>query len=299
MSKIKLGGQAVIEGIMLKGSNYWTLGIRNPDNQIEIQSESLNKSGKFVFLWKLPLFRGIKALGEAFSLGFKALSISAYKAAETEEEGAELSSWHMAVAVIIAVLMSSALFIVTPAFFVKFLYGTSLSPISINILEGALKIMMLAGYIGGISFMPDIKRVFEYHGAEHAVIHAFERNEELMPSEKMAQNVRHVRCGTSFLMLVMITSILVFSLLGRPPFIERVLYHLAIVPLVAGISYEIIKFAGNHSENKYVRLLMLPGLTMQKMTTRVPDTDQLEVAIATLKELVRLEKSKITKDVQN
>lgn len=298
MSKIKLGGQAVIEGIMLKGDNYWTLGIRNQNNEIELQSEPLKKSTKLEALWKLPLFRGIKALFEAFTLGYKTLSISAYKSAEVdEEEGSELSAWHMALAIAIAMVMATGLFVVTPAFFIKFLYTTNLSSISINILEGSLKILILAAYIGTISLMPDIKRVFAYHGAEHAVIHAFERDEELVPSEKMAQNVRHVRCGTSFLMLVMITSILIFSLLGKPPFLERILYHLAIVPLVAGVSYEIIRFAGKHSESKYVEILMFPGLTMQKMTTRIPDQAQLEVAIATLKELVRLEEGGKTDEV--
>lgn len=292
MSKMKLGGQAVIEGIMLKSENYWTLGIRNQNNEIELQSEILKKSKRFETLWKLPLFRGIKALGEAFTLGYKTLSISAYKAAETEEEdGEELTPWHMAIAIIIAMSAATGLFVITPAFFIKFLYTTNLSSVAINILEGSLKIFILAAYIRVISFMPDIKRVFEYHGAEHAVIHAVEKGEELVPNDKMAQNIRHMRCGTSFLMLVMITSVLIFSLLGKPPFLTRVLYHLAIVPFVAGISYEIIKFAGNHSDNKLVQILMVPGLTMQRMTTRVPDTGQLEVAIATVKELIRLEES--------
>lgn len=300
MSKIKLGGQAVIEGIMLKGENYWTLGIRNQNNEIEIESESLKKSDKLAKFWKLPLLRGIKALGEAFTLGYKALSISAYKAAETEEEeGSELNAWHMGLAIIVAMVMATGLFVVTPAFFIKFLYTTDLSSFSINILEGSLKILILVAYISVISLMPDIKRVFAYHGAEHAVIHAYERGEELIPSENMAQNVRHVRCGTSFLMLVMITSILIFSLLGKPPFLERILYHLAIVPLVAGVSYEIIKFAGKHSESKYVQLLMFPGLTMQKLTTRIPDEAQLEVGIAALKELVRLEESPERIDVKS
>lgn len=288
-SHIKLGGQAVIEGIMLKSKNFWTLGLRLPDGSIHLESNELKGSVKLKAFWRLPVIRGTKALIEALSLGYKALSISAFKAAEDVEGEAELGAGHMALAIVVAVAMTTLLFIATPAFFARILYNTSLTPFFINLIEGLIKISILVGYIGIISRLPDIKRVFEYHGAEHAVIHAYERNEPMEPNKKMADNIRHVRCGTSFLVLVMITSIIIFSMMGRPPFIERILLHLAIVPLVAGISYEIIKYAGNHSNKLIVKLIMLPGMNLQRMTTRRPADDQLEVAIQTLNELVRLE----------
>lgn len=296
MKRLRLGGQAVIEGIMLKSENFWALGTRNFNDDIEVQTNPLNPSKLNIF-WKMPFIRGTKALVDAIGLGFKALTISAQKAAETENKAgeieSELSTGHMVIAIGSAVIAAVVLFIVLPAFFVKFLYTTSFPNFLINLIEGIIKVGILVGYIASISLMSDIKRIFEYHGAEHAVIHIYEMDEELVASPEMAKNIRHVRCGTSFLMLVMIVSIFIFSLLGRPPFFERVLYHLAIIPLVAGVSYEIIRFAGNHQNNKFVRLIMIPGLTLQRLTTRIPDNEQLEVAIETLKELVRLEESRI------
>jgi uncharacterized protein YqhQ len=217
----------------------------------------------------------------------KALTASAQHAALEEEE--ELKGWHMGVVIILTVLASVGMFIVAPAFFAKFLYQRINSPFLINILEGIFKISILVGYIWSISRLKDIARVYQYHGAEHAVIHAYENGEELIASDAMAENTRHMRCGTSFLLMVMMISIVFFSLLGKPPFALRVLYHLAIVPFIAGISYEIIKLAGRNSDNKLIRLIMVPGLALQRMTTRIPSTDQLDVAIAALKELIRVE----------
>lgn len=289
MDKIKLGGQAVIEGIMLKSAHFWTLGLRLPDGSIHVESKPLTAGQRLKRLWKLPVVRGFKALIEAVTLGYKALSISAYKAAQDEEEGIEMGFGHMVLAIAVSVAGAVSLFIAMPAFFARALYSTPLSPFFINLFEGLFKIFVLVVYIWVISRLEDIERVFEYHGAEHAVIHAYERNELLEPNAKMAKNIRHMRCGTSFLVLVMITSILIFSLIGRPPFVERVLYHLAIVPVVAGISYEIIKFAAKYSGNIFVKLIMAPGMSLQRMTTRKPDESQMQVAIETLNELVRLE----------
>lgn len=288
MSKFQIGGQAVIEGLMLRGKSHWVLGVRLPDNNILIDATKLNSLTQRHAFWKLPLVRGCVALIESVSLGMKALTASAQLAA-IEEEGEELKGWHMALVIVITVLIATGLFVVTPALFAKFLYGHFKSPILINLLEGSFKISILVAYIWAVSKLKDIARVYEYHGAEHAIIHAYEHGDELVPSEKMAENIRHVRCGTSFLILVMITSILVFSLLGKPPFALRVLYHLAIVPFIAGLSYEIIRIAGRHSDSKFIRFIMAPGLAMQRMTTRTPSNDQLEVAIAAFEKLIEVE----------
>lgn len=287
MSDINIGGQAVIEGLMLRGKNNWVLGLRSPENEIVVEAMPLKFISKKHSFLKLPIIRGSIALVEALILGMKALTLSAKFASSEEEE--ELKGWHMVLAIVIAMSLAVGLFIITPAFLAKTMYKYIDSPVLINLFEGILKITILTIYIWSISRLKDIARVYEYHGAEHAVIHAFENNETLEPSLELSKHTRHMRCGTSFLLLVMITSILIFSFLGKPPLVERILYHLAIVPIIAGISYEIIRFAGKHSKNKLVQVLMSPGLMLQYMTTRQPSIDQLEVAMAALKELLRVE----------
>lgn len=291
MKKTSIGGQAVIEGVMMKGPEDIAIAVRKPDGEIALSKEKLKSSRKTIS--KIPIVRGVFAFVDALVIGVKALSYSAEFFEEEEEDKDKkpsklddfLEKNMVVIAVFLSILFSMGLFILLPTLVVNFIGGVSKSPLIMNMAEGLIRIAIFIGYIAAISGMKDIKRVFEYHGAEHKSIFCYENGEELTVENVRKYKRLHPRCGTSFLFIVMIVSILLFSFFRWPNLLIRLVTRIALMPLVAGISYEIIKWAGR-SDSKLVCVVSAPGLWLQKITTREPDDSQIEVAIEALKNVL-------------
>lgn len=291
MKKTSIGGQAVIEGVMMKGPEDIAIAVRKPDGEIALSREKLKSSRKTIS--KIPIVRGVFAFVDALVIGVKALSFSAeFFEEEEEDKDKKHSKWDefleknmVVIAVFLSILFSMGLFILLPTLVVNFIGGISKSPLIMNLAEGLVRITIFIGYIAAISGMKDIKRVFEYHGAEHKTIFCYENGEELTVDNVRKYKRLHPRCGTSFLFIVMIVSILLFSFFRWPNLLVRLITRIALMPLVAGISYEIIKWAGR-SDSKLVCVVSAPGLWLQKITTREPDDSQIEVAIESLKNVL-------------
>jgi uncharacterized protein YqhQ len=290
-----IGGQAVLEGVMLRGKKHWAVSVRRPDGEIVSQTEPLPAWLQEHDWLKWPIVRGAAALVDALTLGVKALNFSAQ---ESSDEDIEIGAREMAFTMVIGFALALGLFFALPVWLSGFAHGLikSATPagwggtVLINLTEGAIRIAIFFGYLFAVSRIKDIKRVFEYHGAEHKTIHAFEHRVEMQPRKIDEFSTMHVRCGTSFLLVVMVVSIFIFALLGRPESIlERIGLRFLVLPIVAGLSYELIKYAGRHEESPLVRVLMAPGLALQKLTTRPPSIDQIEVALASLNELLAVE----------
>lgn len=280
--KIYVGGQAVIEGVMMRGPRVTATAVREPDGNIVVKKEATNSwTAKYPIL-KLPLLRGCVALFESLVMGMRALAFSAKAAGEEEEE---MSNREIAVTMTVSVLLSIVIFLALPTYAVKLLPSPAhYSHFALNIFEGLIRMTLFLLYIWGISLTPDIKRVFQYHGAEHKTIHTYENNQELTVENVRNHSRLHARCGTNFLVLVMGISILVFSFLGWPNIWERIISRVLLMPVVAGVSYEVIRLAGR-TDNKLVKLFITPGLWLQYITTREPDDEQIEVAIRALQEV--------------
>lgn len=277
----KVGGQAVIEGVMMRHKEKLAIAVRKPDSQIFLHQENL-ASEKRMALWRLPVFRGMVAFVDALVLGTRALTISANQAFEEEEE--ELTGGQLTLTIIIAMFMGIALFFFLPTLIVRFLVdGSTVRPLFLNLLEGLIRITIFVCYILIISRMEDVQRVFQYHGAEHKAIACFESGSDLTVENARKYTTLHPRCGTSFLLLVMATSILLFSFFGWPNLAYRLMLRLALLPIVAGISYELIQLAGRY---RFFCYLTAPGLWLQRLTTREPDDRQLEVAIHALQSVL-------------
>ena len=279
MSKFNYGGQAVIEGVMMRGQYSSAIAVRKMDQTISVLEQELKPwSDRFPVL-KKPILRGAVALIETMIMGIKSLNYSAMEYGEEEEQ---LTTKELILTMGFALVLTVALFIVLPAFLLRFVQSYISSNILLNLVEGLIKISFFVLYIAGISWMEDIKRVFAYHGAEHKTINCYEAGQELTV-ENVAKHSRvHARCGTNFLLIVLFTSVFVFSFFGRPPFLQRILIHLAIMPLVAGVSYELIRKAGQKDCHPIFRLLARPGMLLQGLTTKEPDHGQIEVAIRAL-----------------
>ena len=293
MSKQNVGGQALIEGVMMKSEKAKSIAIRKQDDSILVTSEDI-KSSKYSKLKKIPFLRGMFVLVESMVEGTKDINYAASFYAEDDSDEVDLFEKIMVklfkdkaekaatmISVIFAFAIAIGLFIVLPAFLVK---GSNEDATMFSSLkEGLIKISFFVAYIYIISFMNDIKRVFQYHGAEHKTIFAYEAGLPLEVANVRGFTTLHPRCGTNFLMIVMIISMFVFTFLGWPNLLERILSRIILMPVIAGISYEIIRYAGTHIEHNWVRTAILPGLYLQKLTTREPDDSQIEVAIAALK----------------
>ena len=278
MDKPIVGGQAVIEGVMMRGFGKVATAVREPDGNINVQVKPVNSvSDKYPIL-KLPFLRGSVTLFESLVLGIKSLSFSAQAAGEEDEQ---LSDKEMAGTIIFALGLACVLFIAIPTFAAKFLHTLTDDPFILNLAEGFLRLIIFFGYIFAISQMKDIQRVFQYHGAEHKTIFCYEADLPLTVENVKKFPRLHPRCGTAFLLIVMIVSIFVFAFLGWPDLWLRILSRIILLPVVAGISYEIIRYAGR-SKNSFVRLAILPGLWLQYLTTREPDNSMIEVAIKSL-----------------
>jgi len=280
--KPKIGGQAVIEGVMMRGPKTTAIAVRKNDEIIVKTQENHSLQDKYKVL-KLPILRGIVALIEMLVLGIQVLSYSASVAGLDEEE--ELTGKDMAFALISAFAFAILLFVVLPTLAVKFIGGNLQNPFLLSLAEGLVRIAIFVIYVAAISTMKDIRRVFEYHGAEHKAVHCYENNEKLTPENAKKYTTIHPRCGTSFMMIVMVVSILLFSFIGWPGLLYRIFSRIVLLPVVAGVSYEFIRLAGE-SDSVIVKILNTPGMWLQRLTTREPDESQLEVAIAALKSVL-------------
>ena len=291
MSSSAIGGQAVLEGVMMRGPSNWALAVRKPDGEIAEVNRPIRSVMARHWFFRLPIVRGMIALGESLAIGFRALAISAnYAAQEEGEEGevqTELSTGAIVFAFAIAIGFALMLFKVTPALI------TSWLPIDTTgwfvVVEGLIRVGLFIAYLLVISLLPDLRRVFQYHAAEHKVINAYEAGEELVPERVQKFSLIHPRCGTAFLLWVMVIAIFVFAFLGRPPLPWLIASRILLLPLIAGLAYELIRFAGKHTGNRVLMTLLAPGLWLQRLTTREPSLDQLEVSISALKEVLQLE----------
>src|SRR5881397_1742882 len=286
-----IGGQAVLEGVMMRGPSSWAVAVRKPDGAIAQVCNTIDSPMARRRIYRLPIVRGVIALGESLAIGFRALAISANYAAQEEgddgEVQTELSRGSLIFAFAIAIGFALMLFKVTPALI------TSWLPIETTgwfvIVEGAIRVSIFVLYLLIISLLPDLRRVFQYHAAEHKVINAYEAGEELVPERVQRFSLIHPRCGTAFLLWVMVIAIFVFAFLGRPPLPWLIASRILLLPLIAGLAYELIRFAGRHTENRVLMTFLAPGLWLQRLTTRQPTLDQLEVSIRALKEVLHVE----------
>ncbi len=278
------GGQAILEGVMMRHGNKIAAAVRRPDKEIVFQEREYIPLTKRYKVLGWPLVRGTVSLFEMMVLGIKCLMFSAEVALSEEEQKPQ--GWELYVSLLISLTVAIFFFVVVPAFFFTKIKTFIDSLILLNILEGCVRLGLFLSFLAATLLMSDMRRVYMYHGAEHKTVFAWEDGQDLTVENVKNYSTRHPRCGTSFILFVMIVSILVFSLLGRPDFLHRVIYKILLMPVIAGISYEAIRFTGKFSRFKLVQVLSWPGLALQKITTREPDDDQIEVAIAAMKKVV-------------
>jgi uncharacterized protein YqhQ len=279
-----MGGQAVLEGVMMRGASTWAIAVRKPDGEISVDVREVpGWSDKYR---DIPIVRGVMSLGESLGLGYRALTWSANQQIPEEEQISEKAlGW----AVLPVALIFSAVFIVIPAFaghgLAHWFHG------SFPIVEGVVRLALFITYLTAMGFLKDIRRVFQYHGAEHTAIAAYENDVELTPEAAQQFTTAHVRCGTNFLLTVMVIAVLVYSVIPRPNLWFVIGSRIVLMPLIAGLAYEVIRYMAKNMQRRWVRLLARPGLLLQKLTTREPDLDQLEVAIASLRAVFTAEQT--------
>ncbi len=288
------GGQAVIEGVMMRSPSFWSVAVRKPNGEIADIWHPIDSLMKRHRVFRLPLIRGIMALGESLAIGFRALAISTEYAGEgeTEEESIEIGRWAIALMFVFAIVFALGLFKVGPAALTRWLLPDSSNSVFV-LFEGLLRVMILIGYMALVGLMPDIRRLWAYHGAEHKVINAFEAEEELTPEKIEPYSVIHPRCGTAFMLWVMVIAIVVYWALGlifgRLDWYWLIVSRIVMLFPIAGLAYELIRFAGKHRSNPILKVLLAPGLWLQRLTTREPDRDQLEVSLTSFKRVFELE----------
>jgi len=283
-----IGGQAVLEGVMMRSLTGYSVAVRQPNGDVAVKKDKLvSITAKYPFL-KFPVLRGSVVLIQSLILGMRALNYSASVATENEAGEQEMSNWAMASTMLVAMAVGLGVFILAPlgiTNLIRHFFAPHMGNLAYNAIDGVLRAAFFFIYILSISFMDDIKRVFQYHGAEHKTVYTFEANEELTVENARTKSTLHPRCGTSFLMFVMAISILVFSLVpSTVPFIVKFAARVVLIPLIAGLAYEVIRFSARHLGNPVCRLLTRPGMLLQKITTKEPDDLQLAVAITALKE---------------
>lgn len=288
MGKFYYGGQAVMEGVMMRGPKTIAIAVRKEDNTLVKHKETVSSIGDRYPILKKPLIRGVVALFESMIIGTKSLVFSANQFA-SEDEQEVLTPKEMVFTIGLSFGLAILLFVVLPAFLTRLVESSINNAMLLNLTEGLIKISIFVLYIVGISLTPDIKRFFQYHGAEHKVINAYEAGEELTVANVRPYTRFHMRCGTNFIVIVLLMSVFIFTLItgsNRPSFFNRIGLHLLLLPVIAGISYEVIKFLGKDNAPKWAKALARPGLMTQFLTTREPDDSQIETAIAALVEVL-------------
>jgi uncharacterized protein YqhQ len=290
-----VGGQAVLEGVMMRGASNWAVAVRKPDGDIVEVHQPIKSPMARHWIFRLPVIRGVVALGESLAIGFRALAISANYAAaadakegeEGEEVSTELTRAQLIFAFAIAIGFAVLLFKVSPALITDWI-GIKRTGWFV-IVEGGIRVTIFVLYLSVISLFPDLRRVFQYHAAEHKAINAYEAGEELKPEIVQRYSLIHPRCGTAFLLWVMVIAIFVFAFFGRPAWYWLIATRILLLPVIAGIAYELIRFAGKNQDNRVLMWLLAPGLWLQRLTTRHPSLDQIEVSIRALQEVLRRE----------
>jgi len=284
---LAFGGQAVMEGVMMRSKDHMVVCVRQPNNEIVTKTEELHSlSEKYSFL-KLPFLRGILALFETLYSGIKGIYFSA-NAAFGDDEEESLNPKEIAVVVAVAICLSILLFSVTPFFLTSLLnFGGG---VLFNIVEGIVRLSFLLVYLSAVSLVGDFKRIFQYHGAEHTAINAYEAGVELNVENARKYSRFNARCGTSFLLIVTLISILFFSLMPSADYLVRLSYRVVLIPVISAVSYELLKLSDKYRNSTIMRVLVAPGLALQHLTTRQPDDDMIEVAIKAVKEVERLQK---------
>ncbi|HEV8681210.1 MAG TPA: DUF1385 domain-containing protein [Actinomycetota bacterium] len=281
------GGQAVLEGVMMRGRDVWAVAVRRPDASIHLESHRIESIAERWPILRKPGLRGIIALGQALRIGVKALTISANQSVEEEEK---LTPRQMAVSMVVAFTIFIAVFIVGPTVLFRYAQRQVPSGILLNAAEGVFRVLLFLGYLWLIGRMREIRRVFEYHGAEHKTIAAYEHGEELDPERVDQFSTLHVRCGTNFLLIVMVLTIFVFAFFGTPTLPWRIASRIVAIPIIAGLAFEALRLGARYSTSTVMRALMAPGLWLQKITTQPPSLTQIEVAIASFNEVLRRER---------
>ena len=279
ITDLAVGGQAVIEGVMMRDANKTATAVRLPNGEIEVETHPVTSIRDRYPVLNLPLIRGSIIMVESLVIGMRALSFSAQAAGEEDEQ---MTKKEIAMTILFALVLASVLFIVIPTGAAHLAAAYTDDPVVFNLIEGGIRLAVFLLYIWGISFMGGIRRVFQYHGAEHKTIHCYEAGEALTVENVQKFPRLHPRCGTNFLLIVMVVAIVFHVFFGWPDLWLRILSRLAVLPVVAGVSYEIIRFAGR-SENRIVRIMITPGLWLQYLTTRPPEGEMVEVAIESLK----------------
>ena len=285
ITDLAVGGQAVIEGVMMRDAHRTATAVRLPNGDIDVETRTVSSIRDRYLVLNLPLIRGSVIMVESLIIGMRALSFSAQAAGEEDEQ---MTKKEIAMTILFALVLASILFIVIPTGAAHLAAAYTDDPIVFNLIEGGIRLMVFLLYIWGISFMGGIRRVFQYHGAEHKTIHCYEAGEALTVENVQKFPRLHPRCGTNFLLIVMVVAIVFHVFFGWPDLWLRILSRLAVLPVVAGVSYEIIRFAGR-SENHLVHILITPGLWLQYLTTRPPADEMVEVAIESLKAVLPAE----------
>lgn len=284
------GGQAVLEGVMMRGRENIAIAVRRPDGELVVATQPLPVIYKGR-LKKLPLVRGIIVLVETLALGIQTLLHSAQIVATDEgNQKTEMAPVLLWGTITVGIAFAIALFFIAPLLLIRYLFDLYTSALISNLIEGFLRVGIFIAYLKLISLIPDIRRVFAYHGAEHKVVNAYEAGVPLESETVKGYSTAHARCGTSFLLTVLIVAIIVFAFLGRPPLWASILSRLFLIPVIAALSYEIVRFSATHSHNRLVRTFLIPGLWLQAMTTNEPNDQQLETALSALKKVVEADK---------
>jgi uncharacterized protein YqhQ len=283
-----VGGQAVLEGVMMRSPSSWAVAVRKPDGAIAQVCQPITSPMAKRKVFRLPVVRGIIALGESLAIGFRALAISAQYATQEEGEDGEvnthLTRGQLVFAFAISIGFAVMLFKVGPALITSRIGFKSTG--EFVVVEGLIRVAIFILYLFLISLLPDLRRVFQYHAAEHKAINAYEAGDELTPERVQRYSLIHPRCGTAFLLWVMVIAIFVFAFFGRPVWYWLIGTRILLLPVIAGIAYELIRFAGKHQDNRVLMALLAPGLWLQRLTTRQPTLDQIEVSIRALREVL-------------
>lgn len=287
MGKFQYGGQAVIEGVMMRGPEQMAIAVQKNEEEIVIQQKVITPIAKKYPILGLPILRGSVALIEAMVIGMNALTFSANQVGEEEEE--ELSTMEIIITIAIAIGLAMLLFVAAPVLITNFLHQ-HIGDFGRSLVEGVVRISLFVGYVVLIGRMKDIRRVFQYHGAEHKVIHTYEAGQELTVENAKKFSALHPRCGTSFILIVLMLTILVFTFIGQTGPFMRIGIKILLMPLIAGIAYELIKFSGKNAHKNWVKWMITPGLWMQQLTTKEPEDSQIQVAIKALQAVMPQEK---------